>query len=349
MMAAAENLSDWAWAIGLAVAAAAITAILLPPLIAWLHRRAVLDLPNARSSHSQATPRGGGIAVMAAVLVCGAIWLTLLPDIPAGFALAGAAMLAMVSWIDDRRRGGLPAGQRLAAQALAIAAVLVMLPEDARIAGDWLPTQALPLWIERALLFLAWLWFTNLFNFMDGINGISGTEAISVGAGLALIQAVAGLVGVDAGLGLIIAGAMAGFLPWNWNRARVFLGDVGSVPVGFLLGWLLLDAAMQGFWAVAVILPLYYWLDATITLARRLARGERIWHAHNSHFYQQGARKFGSHLAVASRIAMLNLGLILLGLIAVQGWPYSGAAVVAGFLATLLLCRHFAGPVKPVE
>lgn len=348
-MAAAESLSDWIWAVGLALAAGAVTASLLPPLIAWLHRRAVLDLPNARSSHSQATPRGGGIAVVTAVLACGAVWLSMFPDIPAGFALVGAAMLALVSWIDDRRPGGLPASQRLAAQALAIAAVLIMLPADARITGEWLPTQALPLWIERTLLFLAWLWFTNLFNFMDGINGISGTEAVSVGTGLAFIQAIAGLVDVNAGLSLIIAGAMAGFLPWNWNRARVFLGDVGSVPVGFLLGWLLLDAALQGFWAVAVILPLYYWLDATTTLIRRLARGERIWQAHNSHFYQQGARKLGSHVAVAARIALLNLGLILLGLIAVEGWPYSAAAVAAGFLATLLLCRHFATPAKPVE
>lgn len=348
-MTTPDNLNDWFWAIGLGLAAAAITAILLPPLIAWLKRRAVLDLPNARSSHTQATPRGGGIAVMTAILVCGAVWLTLFPDIPAGFALVGAAMLALVSWIDDRRRGGLPAGQRLAAQALAIAAVLYMLPADARIAGDWLPTQALPLWIERALVFLAWLWFTNLFNFMDGINGISGAEAVSVGAGLALVQAVAGLVGVNAGLGLIVAGAMAGFLPWNWNRARVFLGDVGSVPVGFLLGWLLLDAAMQGFWAVAVILPLYYWTDATVTLIRRLARGERIWQAHNSHFYQQGARKFGSHAVVASHIAILNLGLILLALVAVLGWPYSGGAVAVAIVATLLLCRHFVGAAKPVE
>lgn len=343
MTAPLAGWPHWGWALVVALASFGVTALLMPPLIGWLRRRAVWDMPNARSSHSEATPRGGGIAVTAAILACGAVWLTLVPDMPASLALPGAAVLALVSWIDDRRRDGLPAGLRLAAQAVAVGMVLVLLPPESRIAGG------LPLWLERAACFLIWLWFTNLFNFMDGINGITGTEMIAIGIGLALVQAAAGLTGGSAGLALVVAGAGAGFLPWNWGRARVFLGDVGSVPVGFLLGWLLLDAALQGLWAVALILPLYYWVDATATLLRRLLRGERIWQAHNSHFYQQGSRKLGTHVAVTRRIAGLNLILIVLAVVAVAGWPLSAAAVAAALLLTLMLCRHFAMPPKAVE
>ena len=333
----------WGWALALALAAFGATALLMPPLIGWLRRRAVWDVPNARSSHSEATPRGGGIAVAAVIFACGAVWLILVPDMSASLALLGAAVLALVSWIDDRRRGGLPAGLRLAAQAAAVGMVLALLPAEARI------VDGLPLWVERAGCFLIWLWFTNLFNFMDGINGITGTEMISIGIGLALLQAAAGLAGGSAGLALAVAGAGAGFLPWNWDRAKVFLGDVGSVPVGFLLGWLLLDVALAGFWIAALILPLYYWVDATATLLRRLLRREKIWHAHNSHFYQQGSRKFGAHVAVTRRIAALNLVLIVLALVAMAGWPLSALAMAAALLLTLMLCRHFAMPPKAVE
>ena len=338
----------WGCALALALAAFGATALLMPPLIGWLRRRAVLDMPNARSSHSEATPRGGGIAVTGSILVCGAIWLLLVRDVPSGMALCGAAVLGLVSWIDDRRRGGLPASLRLTAQAAAVGMVLVLLPAEARIV-DWLPPEHFPLWLERAGCFLIWLWFTNLFNFMDGINGITGTEMISVGIGLALVQAVAGLVGANAGLALVVAGAGAGFLPWDWNRAKIFLGDVGSVPTGFLLGWLLVDAALHGLWAAALILPFYYWLDATITLIRRMWRGEKIWRAHNTHFYQQGSRKFGAHVVVTRWIAGLNLALIVLALFAIAGWPFSALAVAAAFLLTVMLCRHFVMPSKAVE
>ena len=348
MMGSLAGWAYWGWASALALAALGATALLMPPLIGWLRRRAVWDMPNARSSHSEATPRGGGIAVTGAILVCGAIWLTLVRDVPSSLALLGAAILGLVSWIDDRRPGGLPAGLRLTAQAAAVGVVLVLLPAEARIA-DWLPPEYFPLWLERTGCFLLWLWFTNLFNFMDGINGITGTEMISVGIGLALVQAAAGVVGANAGLALMVAGAGAGFLPWNWNRAKIFLGDVGSVPAGFLLGWLLIDAALQGFWAAALILPLYYWIDASVTLLRRLWRREKIWQAHNSHFYQQGSRKFGAHVVVTRRIAGLNLALTLLALVAIVGWPLSALAVAAAFLLTVMLCRHFAMPLKAVE
>lgn len=260
---------DWRLAAALTVATAAGVAMTMPPLIGWLRHRAVWDTPNARSSHSEITPRGAGIAVCGGILLSAVIWLGFHPEALHTIMLTGAAVLAVVSWLDDRR-GGLPAGLRLALHAFAIGAVVFILPADLRITPDWVP-----LWLERLLCFFAWLWFTNLFNFMDGINGITGGEMVAIGAGLVLLQAFGASLGSTAALAAIMAGGAVGFLPWNWNRAKVFLGDVGSVPLGYLAGWLLLDAALHGQWAAALILPMYYWIDATVTLLRRLWRREK--------------------------------------------------------------------------
>lgn len=334
--------SPWMLALGFAAATGLGVFLAMGPAIAWLKRRAVWDIPNARSSHSEITPRGGGIVVSTAVILASAIWFTIWPDEAAALVLVGAAALAVVSWIDDRRRGGLPAWFRLTAQSLAILAALVFLPAELRIAEAWLP-----LWLERLICFLAWLWFTNLFNFMDGINGIAGLETASIGIGAALVQAMVGPVHL-AGLALILTGGGLGFLPWNWNRAKVFLGDVGSVPLGYLLGWLLLGLATTGQWAIALILPMFYWMDATVTLVRRLLRGEKVWQAHRSHFYQRGADRLGSHVAVTWRIMLLNAALIALAVVAASGWPWNGLAVIGATIAAALLCRHFASPAKRV-
>lgn len=334
---------DWPLAIMLAIATTAVVALAMPPLIGWLRRRAVWDRPNARSSHSEPTPRGGGIAVCGGILLSALIWLGFHPDPLHAIMLGGMTALAVVSWLDDRH-GGLPAGLRLAMHGFAIGAVIAILPADLRIAPDWIP-----LWLERLICFFAWLWFTNLFNFMDGINGITGGEMAAIGAGLLLMQVFGAGLGSTAALGAIMAAAAAGFLPWNWNRAKVFLGDVGSVPLGYLIGWLLLDAALHGQWAAALILPMYYWVDATVTLLRRLWRREKIWQAHRSHFYQQGARRLGSHVAVTTRLLMLNLFLAGMAVASLQSGMMALAATGLAAAAAAGLCRHFAMPANPVE
>jgi UDP-N-acetylmuramyl pentapeptide phosphotransferase/UDP-N-acetylglucosamine-1-phosphate transferase len=163
---------------------------------------------------------------------------------------------------------------------------------------------------------------------------------VTVGVGAVLVAAVNSALAY--GPGLIVAAAALGFLPWNWGRAKVFLGDVGSVPVGYLLGGLLLFLVLGGDYAAALILPMYYWVDATYTLLRRLLRGEKVWQAHRSHFYQQGARKLGSHAAVAGRIAMLNLLLIALAVVSTHSWQAAIGAVLLALAVTAALCRHFA-------
>ena len=151
-----------------------------------------------------------------------------------------------------------PRSFRLAIQALAVAIGIAALPHEASLFGGVVPT-----WLEKAFLFFGWLWFVNLFNFMDGIDGISGVETLGICAGLLLLSSLHELPAAMPWHALTVASAMVGFLWWNRPPARIFLGDVGSVPIGFILGWLLLELALAGYWASALILPSYYVCDAT--------------------------------------------------------------------------------------
>jgi UDP-N-acetylmuramyl pentapeptide phosphotransferase/UDP-N-acetylglucosamine-1-phosphate transferase len=153
---------------------------------------------------------------------------------------------------------------------------------------------------------------------MDGIDGITGIETACLGLGAAWVLTLEnGFGDGTAYLALTAMAAAVGFLPWNWHKAGIFLGDVGSVPLGYAMGWLLLLLAAKGYWAQALILPLYYLADATITLVRRMARGERFWQAHKSHFYQRAAARDGDHAAVAVLILAGDLTLLALALLAV--------------------------------
>jgi len=297
-----------------------------------LHRD-VLDRPNERSSHARPVPRGGGIAVIGVVL---GAWLALaLRDGSlAGLwpLLAAALALALVSFLDDLR--SLPAAPRLAAHAAAVAlGALVLLPGDALLFGG-----ALPWALDRLVVALAWLWFVELFNFMDGIDGITGVETIAVAGGLALIALVMGQ-GPLAPYAAVLVGAAAGFLVLNWHPARIFLGDVGSVPLGYLLGWLLAwQACVEGLWWLALLLPLYHWGDATTTLLRRGLKREKVWQAHRSHAYQVAVQAGWGHGAVSGMIALLNAWLVALALGAALGVlaPWLALAIGAVSVAVAL-------------
>lgn len=300
-------------------------------LIPLLRRAALLDRPNQRSLHDMPTPRGGGIAVVAAILLA---WLAL---VIAGAApprmlvvLLGAVLLASVSWRDDLR--GLSPAVRLLAQLVAVALGLSALAPIGAALQGWLPV-----WLDVAATALAWVWFVNLFNFMDGSDGLAGSEAATIGIGLALFAMVG--VGHDPGLAALaaaIAAAAIGFLVWNWAPARIFLGDVGSVPLGYLLGFLLLDVAARGHWKIAVILPLYFLADATITLLRRLLRGELVWLPHREHFYQRAVQRGLGHADVALRVIAANAVLVGSGWAAENGWGMTGLAVAGAALLALL-------------
>lgn len=319
---------------GLAAAAGVLGALALTGLVRdWLLRRQVVDRPNARSSHVRPTPRGGGIAVVAtALLLLGLMAAAARFDRAPGALpplwLAAAAALAVISFRDDVR--SLSAALRLAVQALAVAAGLPALAAIGPVTQGLLPGP-----FDLAVAGLAWLAFLNFFNFMDGIDGMSGVEAIAIGLGVAALGALTG-VWAWLGPGAALAGAAAGFLVWNWRPAKIFLGDVGSVPLGYLLGGLLLSLAAAGFWASALILPAYYLVDAGLTLLRRLLRGERIWEAHRSHFYQRAAAARGDHAVVARAAALANLGLVVAA-VAAAFHPLPALAAAAAIVGLLLL------------
>jgi UDP-N-acetylmuramyl pentapeptide phosphotransferase/UDP-N-acetylglucosamine-1-phosphate transferase len=253
--------------------------------------------------------------------------------------LAALGALAGLSWLDDR--GGLPPGLRLLAHATAVTLLLVSLGPEHRV----LP--AIPLAAERVLLGLAWLWFINLFNFMDGIDGLAGGETIAVATGYALVVAVSGTSNALEDLALIIAAAAAGFLLWNWHPARVFMGDAGSIALGFLLGWLMIDLACRGLWAAAAILPLYFVADATLTLAKRLLRGEKPWQPHRQHFYQRAVLGGKRPSAVVLRISAANAALVALALFSIRHPVLALAGAAAVVAALLVHLERLAGSRSP--
>lgn len=298
-----------------------------------LAERGVIDRPNDRSSHVRATPRGGGIAVIAAVAVGFGILIAAETPVPPdiGLLLGIAFVLASVSWIDDIR--GLPAFVRLVAQALCVAVSLYLLPLPLPTALDTLPPFA-----QYLITGLAWLWFINLYNFMDGIDGITGVETLTITLGTAAVLGVTSGNHVLIAPALVIAAAMPGFLKWNWPPARIFMGDVGSVTLGYLLGWLLIASSAEGSWIAVVIIPGYYLADATVTLIRRAFRGEKVWKAHRQHAYQQAVQNGMSHGDVSGRIGVLGVCLTGLALTALYH-PVPAALAAIAFIGAIM--HHF--------
>ncbi|OFX12875.1 MAG: hypothetical protein A2516_05740 [Alphaproteobacteria bacterium RIFOXYD12_FULL_60_8] len=272
-------------------------------VLSYLIRKDILDHPGERSSHDRPTPRGGGIAVTGVTV---ASWIGLAWWVGETEAVIVPVLLALglawLSWQDDQK--SLSAGVRFLAHTVAAGLAVSLMPHSGEVFQGLLPP-----FLDQVVSVLLLVWFINLFNFMDGIDGISGVETLTIGLGLAFSGASGGL------FGLAIAGAALGFLILNWHPARIFLGDVGSVPLGLLLGWLLLQAAAEGYWVIALILPLYYLADATITLLKRLVRGEAVWKPHRQHFYQRAHQAGLSHNRIMRRIGAANALLLLLALV----------------------------------
>jgi UDP-N-acetylmuramyl pentapeptide phosphotransferase/UDP-N-acetylglucosamine-1-phosphate transferase len=329
--------------LALPVASAVLCVALVRALMPLLQRYA-LARPTARSSHRIPTPQGGGIAVLGAALplaVLAALWAG--PHEPEGLKELVAVVLAAIglavlgAWDDVRP---LSAAVRLAVQALAVATVVLAAGPDGRLLPDLLP----PL-VEQALLVVAGVWFVNLVNFMDGLDWMTVAEFVPPLAFLAVLALVAGEAPPRFGLAAALLGALLGFAVFNKPVARLFLGDVGALPIGLLVGWLMLKLAGGGALAAAILLVLYPVADATITLARRLARGEKVWQAHRTHFYQQATDNGFSVLEVSASVFCLNVILAVLAFATLVLPPASQAAAVAvGALFVAALLWRFAHP-----
>jgi UDP-N-acetylmuramyl pentapeptide phosphotransferase/UDP-N-acetylglucosamine-1-phosphate transferase len=303
-------------------------------LTAWLtHRLAtpgsvlyVLDPPNERSLHSSPTPRTGGLAILAGIVagvggaVLAASFGLALPglDTPGApravaWGLGSTLFVAAVSLWDDR--SGVPAAVRLTAHGVAAAAV--MWGADLRVAALEMPGLggfALG-WLSIPLTILILMWMTNLYNFMDGMDGFAGGMTVLGFAFLSVLAAQHGSVSLTT-LGPLVASAAAGFLVHNLPPARIFMGDVGSTSLGFLTGVLGLGGVRDGvfdIWAPTLVFSPFV-VDATVTLVRRLSRGEKPWRAHRSHYYQRLVMAGWGHrrTMLAEYALMLASGLVAL-------------------------------------
>ena len=329
------NLSQFGMTLAGATIAAVISAILIIVLRPLLLRYAMAR-PNARSSHTIPTPQGGGIAVITATVATSAAGFTFLGGPAPGtwLVLVAAIFLAMVGMADDLRT--VPVTPRLLMQTATIAAVLVALPVEMRIA-PWAPW-----WLERAMLLVATLWFVNLVNFMDGLDWMTVAEMVPILAALTIIGLCGDLPGAQTIVAIALCGALLGFAPFNRPVARLFLGDVGSLPIGLLVGWLLITLASLHFVA-ALLLPLYYVADATLTLIRRQLAGEKVWIAHRSHFYQRATDNGFSVLEVVTRVLVLNILLCVLAAASILWHSLTADAVflILGCAAVTALLVHF--------
>jgi UDP-N-acetylmuramyl pentapeptide phosphotransferase/UDP-N-acetylglucosamine-1-phosphate transferase len=326
------------------ILAALVLAAMASACIIWAIRplllRYALARPNARSSHQVATPQGAGIAVIAATLAVAAIVIACAgkTDLKIPAAVFGATLfLAVVGLIDDIK--SIPVGPRLTLQAIAVGLVVFSGSSELRIA------PACPLWIERSLLLLAGLWFVNLVNFMDGLDWMTVAEVVPV-TGAIVVLSHGDLPASATIVAAALCGAMIGFAPFNKPVAKVFLGDVGSLPIGLLLGWCLLELAYHQQFAAALLLPLYYLSDATVTLLRRVARREPFWAAHRTHFYQRATDNGFTVRRVAGEVFALNIVLAALAL----GSTLSPSIMIhilmlaAGGIATAFLMYRFSQP-----
>ncbi|MFL1545155.1 MraY family glycosyltransferase [Pseudomonas sp. O39] len=310
--------------------------------------RSLIDIPNARSSHVVPTPRGGGVSIVVSFLL--ALLLTASMGLiawPLTWALLGAGTgIAILGFLDDH--GHISARWRLLGHFVAAAWALFWIGglPPLMIAGFTINLG----WIGHLLAAVYLVWLLNLYNFMDGIDGIASVEAICVCLGSALLYWITGhkLITLTP---LLLSFAVAGFLYWNFPKARIFMGDAGSGFLGVTLGVLSLQAAWiepQQLWSWLILLGVFI-TDATWTLLRRLLRGDKVYEAHRSHAYQFASRQFGKHQPVTLAVVAINICWLLpIALLTGNGTVDGLLGLLVAYLPLIALAVKFkAGEKEP--
>jgi Fuc2NAc and GlcNAc transferase len=293
-------------AVSAGLAAAVLTGLVRRMALA----RGLLDIPNVRSSHSVPTPHGGGAAIVLSVSVaCIVLWMRRAIDGNLLIALLGGLAVAALGFVDDRHH--LKAGRRFAVHVMAALWALGWLGglPPVRLGNEVLSSGA----AGYAIGAIGMVWVLNLFNFMDGIDGLAASEGTFVAWGGALVAALGPAADGVWQPAVIVGAACCGFLLWNWPPAKIFMGDVGSGYLGYLVSVLTVAATRTDPVALCVWLILggVFWCDATVTMVRRVLRGQSAHTAHRGHAYQQLARRWGQH----RRVTLLALGINLLWLL----------------------------------
>lgn len=311
---------------GVALAALLVSAIAVDRMRVFALRAQMLDLPGQRRNHAQPTPRGGGVGVVAGALLPLSLLLshtTWAGSLLTVYVLA-VLMVALVGWIDDRR--GVSAAIRLCVQMVAATLFVVTLWH---VQGEALASFAVVgVWLLVVGLANAW-------NFMDGINGIAASQAVLVAAVLAVMWYPVLPWSMAA---VALAAACAAFVPFNLPHARIFLGDVGSVPIGFMLAALIGISVAAGRlqWPMALVLVSAFGIDSALTLGQRIVRGKRWWRAHREHTYQWLVRAGLPHWQVTALYGGWTLASIALIQVAPTGMP--GLLLAALWLSVGMVC-----------
>jgi Fuc2NAc and GlcNAc transferase len=329
----------WAWAF-------VATLVLTRLVLRYAVTRGLLDRPNVRSSHSRPTPRGGGLAIVVIALVGFAVLgaAGIIDRATAAALLGGGTLIAAVGWMDDRR--GVSTPIRFALHIVAAVWSVAWLGGMPSLSVGVTAANLGP--AGAVIATLAIIWTTNFYNFMDGIDGLAAGEAASAGlvaAGL-LISSNPPLAAATA----VLAGAAAGFLPWNWQRARIFMGDVGSGFLGFVFATLALASENSGAMPslIWLVLMAVFFADATITLFRRIFRREPWYAAHRSHAYQRAVQAGWSHRRVTATVLVMNAGLAFVARLATRAPENLPRVllVVAIFMAVLYLAVERWSPMS---
>jgi len=281
-------------------------------------------LANPRKS----IPNGGGIALVMTLIIC-----LLIADIHYGIVLS-LFLLAAISLLGDIIE--IPVLVRIMVQILAVLIAVSFLPLP--LFGD-----TFPLWADKIVTVALWVWFINIFNLMDGIDGITAMEVICIATGFSLIIALNGIFPDPLSVySLILMSAGCGFFWWNWYPAKILLGEVGSAPIGFLVGYMLFIAIASGYAYPALILPAYYLSDATATFIRRSFHGKIDWESHHEHYYQMAVRAGRRHDTVVRYIFGLNFLLILLATFSVLNREFAPIYLATSYMATFMVLGFFA-------
>jgi len=295
-----------------AVALAAFLSFLLTGIATWYAgRRGLLDHPGDRQSHTVATPRGGGVGLVAALLIASLLFAGgNSPEFWVQCIMPAVVVLALTGWWDDH--ASLGAGFRFSIQLVVSFYVLWFAANAGWVQG------VIPM--IMSVLFL--IWMTNLYNFMDGSNGMAGLQGVFAASVLAVLFYLSGDHYFSL-LALLLAACCVGFLPWNLGRARVFMGDVGSLALGFLFAVFLLYGTGTGAfdYPLALMVMLLFLTDATLTLLSRVIRGERWYNAHRQHLYQRLIADGWTHARVAMLYQAINLTLVLPGIVIAVNFP----------------------------
>jgi Fuc2NAc and GlcNAc transferase len=330
--------------------AAATSALLTAGARRYAIAFGVLDVPNERSSHTMPTPRGGGVAIVVAFLTS-AVLLTILGilDYAVAAALIGSGiMVALVGFLDDHNP--IAVHWRLLTHFCAAAWALGWLGglPPIKVSGMLLSLG----WLGNALAVICLVWLLNLYNFMDGIDGIAGFEAVTVGLAATVLYLQRSAVSKEWLLPCLLAMAALGFLVWNWPPAKIFMGDAGSGFLGLMLGVLSVRAAWldsELLWAWAILLGVFV-VDATVTLSRRLQRDEIPHKSHHEHAYQHAARGLTAHRTVTLAVGGINLFWLLPVAMMVNLGLLNGlAGVLIGYAPLIWLAIRFKAGVPAVS